>query len=106
MLRFSKLRHFVFLACSTHHASRHFFIPSVYNTIPPPPPQQLNDSSMVMSALYSYLYDPSRSLPELASYYPPLTATDRDGRRRTDIMNKYFLMYGDRDTARTKDDIK
>ena len=61
---------------------------------------------MVMSALYSYLYDSSRALPELASYYPPLTATDQDGRRRTDIMNKYFLMYGDRDTARTKDDIK
>ncbi|XP_043215213.1 prostaglandin E synthase 2-like isoform X1 [Amphibalanus amphitrite] len=68
--------------------------------------QQLNDSSMVMSALYSYLYDPSRELPELASYYPPLTATDADGRRRTDIMNKYFLMYGDRDTKRTKEDIK
>ncbi|XP_037082653.1 prostaglandin E synthase 2-like [Pollicipes pollicipes] len=68
--------------------------------------QQLNDSSMVMSALYSYLYDPSRSLADLATYYPPLVSTDDKGRRRTDIMNKYFLMYGDKDTKRTKDDIK
>jgi len=68
--------------------------------------QQLNDSAMVVSALYSYLHDPSRGMRELASYYPPLTAPDENGRRRTDVMNKYFLMYGDKETLRTKEDIK
>lgn len=61
---------------------------------------------MVVSALYSYLYDSSRSLTELASYYPPLQSTDDKGQKKTDIMNKYFLMYGDKDTKRTKEDIK
>lgn len=67
--------------------------------------QQLNDSSMIVSALTSHLHDRRESLDSIVRYYSSLTYTDDRGNRRTDIMNKYFLMYGERPPNRTKESI-
>ncbi|RZF47109.1 hypothetical protein LSTR_LSTR005187 [Laodelphax striatellus] len=56
--------------------------------------QQLNDSSMIISALGSYIKDNSYTdLMELVSYYPTIEYRDDEGNRKMDIMNKYFLMF-------------
>ena len=68
--------------------------------------QPLNDSSMIVSVLSSYLYDRSHKLEELASYYPHIALHDASGNFKHDIVNKYFLMYqGSIPKDRTIDDI-
>ncbi|GLV43812.1 Suppressor of ref(2)P sterility [Carabus blaptoides fortunei] len=54
--------------------------------------QQLNDSTMIISALSSLLADNAKSLPEIMKYYPILKSNDPKGTIKTDIMNKYFIM--------------
>lgn len=53
----------------------------------------LNDSSMIVSVLTSYLQDKSKNMEELASYYPMLVVSDEKGESKNEIANKYFLMY-------------
>ncbi|KAL1517379.1 hypothetical protein ABEB36_001149 [Hypothenemus hampei] len=55
--------------------------------------QPLNDSTMIISALMSYLKDSSdKSLPEIVKCFPFITFFDETGTKKKDIMNKYFLM--------------
>lgn len=56
---------------------------------------QLTDSSMIISTLASYLANPLQDIAELANYYPSITYVDESGRKQSDIVNKYFLMYRD-----------
>lgn len=66
---------------------------------------QLNDSSMISSALASLMHDKSRDLLDIAACYPQVRYDD-DGREKVEIMNKYFLMFNEASPAgRTKDDI-
>ncbi|KAK2588313.1 hypothetical protein KPH14_004330 [Odynerus spinipes] len=55
--------------------------------------QPLNDSSMIISLLASYINDRSQNISELADYYPSIAMHDDKGKFKHEIMNKYFLMF-------------
>ncbi|CAH0546077.1 unnamed protein product [Brassicogethes aeneus] len=54
--------------------------------------QPLNDSTMIISALASYLKDNKKELPEIVKYFPSIEFYDDNGVRKNEIMNRYFLM--------------
>lgn len=54
---------------------------------------QLNDSSTIISTLASFLLDKTQNFYELASFYPSHSFIDDKGGKKSDVMNKYFLMY-------------
>ncbi|XP_015186557.1 PREDICTED: prostaglandin E synthase 2 isoform X2 [Polistes dominula] len=55
--------------------------------------QPLNDSSMIISLLSSYMRDQSQNVSELVEFYPNIGMHDDKGKFKYEIMNKYFLMY-------------
>jgi len=55
----------------------------------------LNDSSLIISLLESFLYDPSRSVSTLLSYYPVMESTNSRGKTVYEYPNKYFVMFGE-----------
>lgn len=57
--------------------------------------QQLTDSTMIISAMATYLKNQVFNIQDIANLYPSLTFIDDDGKRKTDIMNKYFIMNED-----------
>ncbi|XP_032790402.2 prostaglandin E synthase 2 [Daphnia magna] len=68
--------------------------------------QQLNDSSMIISSLASYLEDAQQDLQKIVKYYPQVDFQDGDGKKGSEIMNRYFLMFGDKEPAgRSKESI-
>lgn len=67
--------------------------------------QQLKDSTMIVSVLQSFLDNKSESIDNLVKCYPTLNYTDEEGDKRVEIMNRYFLMYGQHPPGRTKEDI-
>lgn len=54
--------------------------------------QPLNDSTMIISALASYLKDSDKGLSEIVKCFPFITFYDEGGVKKKEIMNKYFLM--------------
>lgn len=48
---------------------------------------------MIISALTSFLFDKEQDIAELVKFYPNIDYDDEKGERKTDIMNKYFLMF-------------
>ncbi|CAG9761507.1 unnamed protein product [Ceutorhynchus assimilis] len=58
--------------------------------------QPLNDSTMIISALATYLKDSDKSLPDIVKCFPFITFYDDDGSKKNEIMNKYFLMFSNR----------
>jgi len=66
---------------------------------------QVNDSSVIVSALYSKLLDSEASLEQILDCYPSIKYIDSDGKEKVEIQNKYFLMYNDAKVNRTKEDI-
>jgi len=54
--------------------------------------QQLTDSTMIISVMASYFKDKTVNIEEIANFYPPVSYIDTDGKKKTDIMNKYFVM--------------
>lgn len=56
---------------------------------------QMTDSTMIVSLLTSYLNDPSMPIEELAKYYPNISYMNDDGKKVTDILNKYHVIYGE-----------
>lgn len=54
--------------------------------------QPLNDSTMIISALASYLKDAKKDIPEVVKCFPMIDYIDENGKKKNDIMNKYFLM--------------
>lgn len=61
--------------------------------------QQLNDSSVIISALGTYLVS-GQPLEDVISYYPPVKATDEQGKEVTEFCNKYWLMLDEREAQR------
>ena len=61
--------------------------------------QQLNDSSLIISALESFLVDRSVPIDELVSFYPELETQNSRAKTVYEHPNKYFVMYGDRKTV-------
>lgn len=64
---------------------------------------QLDDSSMIISVLSSFLRDKSQDIGELAEFYPSISFIDEDGYKKADIMNKYFIMFQEKVSNATKD---
>ncbi|TRY79264.1 hypothetical protein TCAL_17069 [Tigriopus californicus] len=62
---------------------------------------KLTDSTMIISAMASFLTDKSQS----GFVFPGINYRNHDGKEKMDVMNKYFLMYKDAPTHRTKEDI-
>lgn len=54
---------------------------------------QLTDSSMIISALASFLLNTDQDIGQLVNYYPNVAFVDDSGKQKTDVINKYFLMF-------------
>lgn len=54
---------------------------------------QLTESSMIISALATIINDPNADIGELVKLYPSLSYEDDKGRKKYDILNKYFQMF-------------
>ncbi|XP_007433798.2 prostaglandin E synthase 2, partial [Python bivittatus] len=59
-------------------------------------PLQLNDSSVIISAVKSHLIS-RKSLEEIVSYYPAMKAINKEGKEVTEFGNKYWLMLDDKE---------
>nr|XP_056716157.1 prostaglandin E synthase 2 [Euleptes europaea] len=57
---------------------------------------QLNDSSVIISALKTYLIS-RKSLDEIMSYYPSMKALNERGKEVTEYCNKYWLMLDEKE---------
>jgi hypothetical protein len=55
----------------------------------------MNDSSVIISALTSYMHNPKEGLTTALSYYPSLEFKDEEGNLKNEVMNRHFLMYGE-----------
>lgn len=55
----------------------------------------LSDSSMIISALSTYLFDRSQDILEIAQFYPSISYMNNDGKKIFDVLNKYFPIYGE-----------
>uniref|UniRef100_A0A8D0BYC1 Prostaglandin E synthase 2 n=1 Tax=Salvator merianae TaxID=96440 RepID=A0A8D0BYC1_SALMN len=60
---------------------------------------QLNDSSVIISAIKSYLVS-RKSLEEIVSYYPAMKAKNDRGKEVIEYGNKYWLMLDEQETLR------
>lgn len=58
---------------------------------------QLNDSSVIVSAIKTYLIS-RKSLEEIVSYYPPMKAVNDRGKEVVEYGNKYWLMLDEKET--------
>ncbi|XP_004453089.2 prostaglandin E synthase 2 [Dasypus novemcinctus] len=58
--------------------------------------QQLNDSSVIISALQTHLVS-GQPLEEIATYYPPMKAQNEQGKEVTEFCNKYWLMLDEKE---------
>jgi microsomal prostaglandin-E synthase 2 len=64
---------------------------------------QLNDSSMIISALSTFLIDPAKNkIEDIVKFYPVQNFTDVYG-TVFDIANKYFLMFQDKKPKEPKE---
>ncbi len=56
--------------------------------------KQLNDSSVIISALETYRLDPKHSLREIIRYYEPVTMDSETGKPKSarEYPNRYFVM--------------
>lgn len=70
--------------------------------------QPLNDSTMIISTLSSHLQDKTKKLSELVKYFPIIYYTDENGDKKSEIMNRYFLMLDNpkKGQTRTKTEIE
>lgn len=62
---------------------------------------QMYDSSAIISLLATYMHEKQyskklkKNLIDLAEYYPTISFFDDDDKKKYDILNKYFLMFGE-----------
>ncbi|MBZ3889549.1 Prostaglandin E synthase 2 [Sciurus carolinensis] len=61
--------------------------------------QQLNDSSVIISALKTYLVS-GQPLEEVVTYYPPMKSMNDQGKEVTEFCNKYWLMLDEKEAQR------
>ncbi|KAG8512768.1 Prostaglandin E synthase 2 [Galemys pyrenaicus] len=66
---------------------------------PPLLQQQLNDSSVIISALKTYLVS-GQPLEDVVTYYPPMKSVNEQGREVTEFCNKYWLMLDEKEAQR------
>ncbi|XP_064435690.1 prostaglandin E synthase 2 isoform X3 [Mirounga angustirostris] len=61
--------------------------------------QQLNDSSVIISALKTYLVS-GQPLERIVTYYPSMKAVNDQGKEVTEFFNKYWLMLDEKEAQR------
>uniref|UniRef100_A0A8C4N013 Prostaglandin E synthase 2 n=1 Tax=Equus asinus TaxID=9793 RepID=A0A8C4N013_EQUAS len=61
--------------------------------------QQLNDSSVIISALKTHLVS-GQPLEDIITYYPPMKAMNDQGKEVTEFCNKYWLMLDEKEAQR------
>nr|XP_027326904.1 prostaglandin E synthase 2 [Anas platyrhynchos] len=61
---------------------------------------QLNDSSVIISAIKTYLISKRNSLEEIVSFYPPMKTVTDQGKEVFEYGNKYWLMLDEKETKR------
>jgi len=66
---------------------------------------QINDSSVIVSALYSSLVNIGSNLDQIMDCYPILRYLDDSGKEKMEIENKYFLMYNELKIKTSKEDV-
>ncbi|XP_019331362.2 prostaglandin E synthase 2 isoform X1 [Alligator mississippiensis] len=59
---------------------------------------QLNDSSVIISAVKTYLISRRKSLDEIVTFYPAMKAVNDQGKEVTEYGNKYWLMLDEMET--------
>ena len=58
---------------------------------------QINDSTLLISVLHTFISNGGReSLGQVLEQYPEMSYTDDKGKARTERVNKYFIMFGER----------
>lgn len=62
---------------------------------------QLNDSSVIISALKTYLISRDKSVSEILRCYPEMKSVNDSGKPVTEYSNKYWLMLSEAETALT-----
>uniref|UniRef100_UPI00398EE943 prostaglandin E synthase 2 isoform X1 n=1 Tax=Pristiophorus japonicus TaxID=55135 RepID=UPI00398EE943 len=58
---------------------------------------QINDSSVIISAVKTYLLSGHKKLTEVVSYYPEMKSKDEKGKEVVEYNNKYWVMLEDPD---------
>lgn len=67
---------------------------------------QLTDSTAIVSILSSFSVDPTKPIIELAEIFPRVSYVNANGKKESDILNKYHVVYGDKVPKNiTKDDL-
>ncbi|XP_063792577.1 prostaglandin E synthase 2 [Pseudophryne corroboree] len=61
-------------------------------------PIQLNDSSVIISAIKTFLISKRKSLEEIVSYYPAIKVTNEKGKEAVEYQNRYWLMLDEQET--------
>ncbi|XP_078107599.1 prostaglandin E synthase 2 isoform X2 [Sander vitreus] len=56
---------------------------------------QLNDSSVIISSIQTYLINKERSLSEILHCYPEMKSVNERGKEVTEYSNKYWVMLGE-----------
>ncbi|XP_072538145.1 prostaglandin E synthase 2 isoform X1 [Salminus brasiliensis] len=56
---------------------------------------QLNDSSVIISALMTYLISKDMTIPQILACYPEIKAKNESGKDVTEFGNKYWVMVND-----------
>ena len=67
--------------------------------------QQLKDSAVITSALYSLMVNKDITMDDAFKSYPLTSYVDEDQNVKSEVMNRYFLMYGKEQEDRTKESI-
>lgn len=60
---------------------------------------QLNDSSVIISCLKTYLINKEKSVSDILRCYPELKSVNDSGKEVTEYSNKYWLMLSEAETA-------
>eukprot|EP00062_Callorhinchus_milii_P014882 gi/632964525/ref/XP_007898439.1/ PREDICTED: prostaglandin E synthase 2 [Callorhinchus milii] len=58
---------------------------------------QINDSSVIISAMKTYLITRHKDLKRVVSFYPEMKSKDENGKEITEYNNKYWVMLEDQD---------
>ncbi|KAL1434968.1 hypothetical protein MTO96_011325 [Rhipicephalus appendiculatus] len=67
---------------------------------------QINDSTVIISLLQSYLRDVNAGFRKYLCLYDPVKVQDASGKESFEVFNKYFLMLEDGPTGKSFDAIK
>jgi len=65
--------------------------------------QQMNDSSLIVSLLESYMKDKAQTIEKLLTFYPQLESQNAKGKTMYDYPNKYFVMQGEKGGTATSE---